>query len=90
MLFCFFSSFQGRTPILECADADLVKEITIKEFSKFTDRRNVFGAENANIFKYQIFLLQGEHWKHVRSLLTPTFTSGKLKQVRKQQAEVCC
>ena len=76
-----YRSFQGLTPILETADIEFIKEFTIKEFPKFTDRRNVFDFEGENIFKYQIFSMQGDHWKHVRSLITPTFTSGKLKQV---------
>ena len=32
-------------------------------------------------FDKMLTVLTGEHWKHVRSLCTPTFTSGKLKRV---------
>ena len=28
-----------------------------------------------------VFALKDDHWKHVRSILTPTFSSGKLRKV---------
>ena len=28
-----------------------------------------------------IILIKGDHWKHVRNILTPTFSSGKLRKV---------
>lgn len=77
-----YRSFQFRTPVLDCADVGFIKEFTIKQFQNFTDRRDLFAGEESKLMKYQIFMLQGDHWKHVRSLLTPTFTSGKLKQVK--------
>lgn len=28
-----------------------------------------------------LLALRGDHWKHVRGILSPTFSSGKLKKV---------
>jgi len=65
--------------VLQVVDADVVKEIAIKEFTSFTNKRNVLN-ENSFITGH-IAALKDDHWKHVRSTITPTFTSGKLKQV---------
>ena len=32
-------------------------------------------------FDKMMTIITGDHWKHVRNLCTPTFTSGKLKRV---------
>jgi len=63
--------------VLQVVDADVVKEI--KEFASFTNKRNVINEKS--FITSHITALKDDHWKHVRSTITPTFTSGKLKQV---------
>ena len=59
-------------------DPDFLREAYIKNYQSFTNRR-IFamgGPSDSGILN-----LTGEHWKYVRSSLSPTFTQGKLKQV---------
>lgn len=59
-------------------DAEWLREAFIKHFSKLTDRRPI---RLGNELDHGLFNLKGEHWKHVRALLSPSFTQGKLKKV---------
>ena len=70
----------GRLPFLNVFDVDFLKAVTIKQFSNFMNRRNIADGEGEAI-NSTIFAAQEEHWKNIRTLLTPTFTSGKLKAV---------
>lgn len=76
----------GRTPSLGVSDPDFLKEAMVKQFSSLPNR-SVLPA--GGLFDYFLNSLKDEHWKHVRSALTPAFTSGKLKQVRNSAEEFC-
>ena len=73
-----FGFFIGRRPILVIADPDLLKEILIRDSEKFINRFVAFKPK-APLHHSLLFLKDGD-WKRVRSVLSPTFTSGKLKQ----------
>ena len=75
----FHRVFQGRIPVIDVADAEFIKQVNIKEFSKFVNRRD--GLQEGHYLTDNLLIIKDGHWKHVRSSLTPTFTSGKLKQV---------
>ncbi|XP_078096280.1 cytochrome P450 3A30-like [Mustelus asterias] len=71
--------YDGRQPILSLADPDLVKTIFIKEFyTLFTNRRD-FGLNGP--LTDSILIVKDDHWKRIRSVLSPTFTSGRLKEM---------
>ena len=73
-----YSTFEGTVPTLLVFDPDFLREAYIKNYQSFTNRR-IFamgGPSDSGILN-----LTGEHWKYVRSSLSPTFTQGKLKQV---------
>ncbi|NXS90956.1 CP3AO protein, partial [Jacana jacana] len=71
--------FDGRQPVLAILDPVLIKNILVKEcYSVFTNRRN-FGLNG--ILESALSLAEDEKWKRIRTVLSPTFTSGKLKEM---------
>ncbi|XP_005229040.2 cytochrome P450 3A29-like [Falco peregrinus] len=71
--------FDGRQPVLAVLDPVLIKNILVKEcYTIFTNRRN-FGLNG--ILESALFNAEDETWKRIRTVLSPTFTSGKLKEM---------
>lgn len=77
-------TWYGKTPTITVADPDLLKHIMVKDFPHFQDRpRRLYKMTQSPINK-GVFFHYGSHWKRIRSILTPTFSTGKLKMVRSQ------
>ncbi|XP_051877924.1 cytochrome P450 3A30-like [Pristis pectinata] len=71
--------YDGRQPVLCTMDLDLIKTILIKEcYTLFTNRRD-FGLNGP--LEEAVSIVQDEQWKRIRNVLSPTFTSGRLKQM---------
>ncbi|XP_049313741.1 probable cytochrome P450 6a13 isoform X3 [Bactrocera dorsalis] len=65
-------------PVAVVLDLDLVKSILIKDFNKIADRfEQRKGSEG--ILHRHLLRLDGERWRPLRTKLTPTFTSAKMK-----------
>ncbi|TKS68492.1 Cytochrome P450 3A40 [Collichthys lucidus] len=71
--------FEGRQPILCITDPAMIKTVLIKEcYSHFTNRRN----SHLNGPMYDaVSVSEDDEWKRIRSILSPSFTSGKLKKM---------
>lgn len=67
-------------PTLLIRDPALVKRVLISDFDHFYDRGFHFDEVNDPIGAH-LFAMQGKLWKDTRNLLSPTFTSGKLKNM---------
>lgn len=76
----FGGMYFATSPAVLIKDPDLIKQIMIKDFEIFPDRGWYIDEKvdplTGNLFTYEI-----EKWRHMRSKLSPTFTSGKLKQM---------
>ncbi|NP_001352506.1 cytochrome P450 6a2 [Musca domestica] len=59
-------------------DPELAKNILIKDFTTF-DRRGLFHNTRDDPLTGNLFSLDGPKWKRLRTKLSPTFTSGKMK-----------
>ncbi|MGH0137959.1 UNVERIFIED_CONTAM: hypothetical protein FKN15_064936 [Acipenser sinensis] len=71
--------YDGRLPILAVMDTAMIKTILVKEcYSLFTNRRN-FGL-NGELYD-ALSIAEDEEWKRIRSVLSPSFTSGRLKEI---------
>lgn len=67
-------------PIFMVTDLDLIKQILVKDFHVFPNRQHHVKDEK-NPIGTNLVNLQDEEWKNLRSKLTPTFTSGKIKMM---------
>lgn len=70
--------FEGRRPIIMLRDPDLIKAVLIRDFDHFMDR-NSLSTNEPNYFKRSLLNLKGAEWKSVRSILTPSFSSARLR-----------
>lgn len=74
--------FNGYRPVFLVADLDLLRQIQIKDFQDFTDRALLFQAGRPQSpHDKSIIQLTSTRWKEVRSVLTPSFTTNKLKMM---------
>ncbi len=75
----FFSSF---SPVLVVNDLEMARNVLIKDFDYFMDRRTFamdHTSESNKIASNMLTMITGEKWRKVRSMMSPAFTSGKLK-----------
>lgn len=59
-------------------DPDLIKTVLIKDFDHFVDRRTIDCRSNG-IVDNTLAMRSGKSWKSLRDVMSPTFTSGKIK-----------
>ncbi|KAG9479884.1 hypothetical protein GDO78_011748 [Eleutherodactylus coqui] len=71
--------YDGRQPVLAVMDPAIIKSILVKEcYTIFTNRRD-FGLNGP--IASSVANATDDQWKRIRTVLSPTFTSGKLKQM---------
>ncbi|XP_009074922.1 PREDICTED: cytochrome P450 3A9-like [Acanthisitta chloris] len=71
--------YDGRQPALGVTDPQIIKSVLVKDcYTTFTNRRRV---DLAGVLTNAISLAEDEQWKRLRTVLSPTFTSGKLKEM---------
>ena len=74
-----YSTYLGTAPVLQVADNDIVKEVLVKEFNKFSDRRSL--KTYHSVVNQNMFNSRGEQWKRIRTITSSTFTSDKMKKL---------
>ncbi|XP_069694675.1 probable cytochrome P450 6a13 [Periplaneta americana] len=71
---------QARTPVLLIRDPELIKQVLVKDFACFPGK-GTHPDLNQDPLSCNLFNLEGDQWRYIRTKLTPAFTPGKLKVV---------
>lgn len=71
--------YLGRRPVVVIADPDMLRHVMVKDFSSFPNRMAFRFATKP--MTDCLLMLRNEQWKRVRSILTPSFSAAKLKEM---------
>ncbi|XP_074533734.1 thromboxane-A synthase [Halichoeres trimaculatus] len=71
--------YLGRRPVVVIADPDMLRQVMVREFSSFPNRMAFRFATKP--MTDCLLMLRNEHWKRVRSILTPSFSAAKMKEM---------
>lgn len=74
--------FMFHQPYIVISDREVASLVMVKDFEAFSDHSSFSGLLDESFFGALIFQ-PGARWKKMRNLLSPHFTSLKLKQMQK-------
>lgn len=77
LLSIFLGTYTGLKPTLTIADAELIKTVLVKDFPAFLNRRTL--NTHHDLVNSMQFFTDGGHWKKIRTITGPTFTSKNLR-----------
>ncbi|KAK5640999.1 hypothetical protein RI129_009546 [Pyrocoelia pectoralis] len=76
----YVGMYSFTTPSLMIKDPDLIKKIMVKEFETFPEHRPFLPSDTDPLWSNNLFAMEGgEKWHQLRSTLSPSFTSSKMK-----------
>ncbi|GFX24956.1 lithocholate 6-beta-hydroxylase [Trichonephila clavipes] len=74
-----FGSFEGSAPSVIVAEPDLLRDILVKDFHIFPYRNEMKTGDA--IADKMVTSVIGEDWKRIRTIITPAFTSKRMRQI---------
>nr|AZJ25099.1 CYP9A121 [Cydia pomonella] len=77
----FVGRYEFTKPILVVKDLELLKKIAVKDFEHFLDHALSVNTDIDPLFGRTLFTLKGQEWKDMRSMLSPAFTSSKMRHM---------
>ena len=78
-----FGFYLGRSPQLYLSDIEVMKEVLVKQFSKFNRREAPSGANSmlGELTKDFMTTLDGSQWRRVRHSTMPLMSASKLSDL---------
>ncbi|XP_018404184.1 PREDICTED: cytochrome P450 9e2-like [Cyphomyrmex costatus] len=79
----YIGLYDIKNPIIMLRDPELIKSVTLKYFDMFMDHINLVNENQDPFFGKNLSALCGDRWREIRSILSPAFTSSKMKSMYK-------
>ncbi|XP_032682972.1 cytochrome P450 9e2-like [Odontomachus brunneus] len=79
--------FDALNPVVMIRDPELIKSIGVKNFETFPNHRAFIDEVNDPLFGKNLFSLRDDKWRDVRNLLSPAFTSSKMRTMFKLMSD---
>lgn len=76
----FYGTHVCLRPTLIAVDVEFIKSILIKDYLSFNDR-GFYANPKDDPLSYDFSRATGESWKNMRAIVTPAFTSSKMKSM---------
>ncbi|CAG2179633.1 unnamed protein product, partial [Oppiella nova] len=78
-----YGTFEGNEPILTVGEPELIKNILVKDFHVFNYRstNTILESKAHPILVNNLLATNGNQWKRIRSIVSPTFSSGRMKKM---------
>lgn len=77
----FVGVFRATTPCLLVRDPDFVNKILVKDHKAFYNNDFYIDKNVDPLFGQNLFVLRNQEWKDTRQMITPGFTSVKVRQL---------
>lgn len=72
--------YMGLRPVAVIRDPKVIQNMLVKDSASFS-HRGINVNENVDSMVASLFLQNGDKWKEMRRLLSPAFTTGRLKEM---------
>ncbi|XP_017124755.1 cytochrome P450 9c1 [Drosophila elegans] len=78
-----YGVYNLRDPLYYLSDPELIRQVGIKSFDNFANHRKGLsdGPNDTSVLSKSLLSLRDRRWKQMRSTLSPTFTSLKIRQM---------
>lgn len=83
----YVAFYHRMAPMIMLRDLELIKSIAIKNFDRFPNHRGFGDPDVEPFFSKNLLLLRDDRWKEVRAILSPAFSSSKLKAMFKLMSD---
>ncbi|XP_072169264.1 cytochrome P450 3A6-like [Diadema setosum] len=81
-----YGFYDNRLPAVVCGDPDMVKQVMVKSFNHFVNRRKL--PINNKETEEAVGNLRDDHWRNVRNMIAPAFSGSKMKQMSPMVKEI--
>ncbi|XP_064625154.1 cytochrome P450 3A13-like [Lineus longissimus] len=77
-----YGYFEGPNPVIVTSDLDILKSVFIKDYNRFAARKRFQLAPHPDdTERVNMFFAEGQKWKRQRCIMTPSFSTTKMKQM---------
>ncbi|CAL1290687.1 unnamed protein product [Larinioides sclopetarius] len=74
-----YGRFEATNPVLSVGDPEILKSVLSTDFQMFPNRRDM--KFHDPVMDNTLFILEGDAWSRVRNIVSPAFTTSKLKRM---------